>query len=91
MDWCCGNERDEDEDVEEESVQRNPKLELLPSTAKELYNRYKILHCQLLRHGKYEKRNYLVFLLNEMLRRKFSTQEYYHTAIDTLDIEMVQE
>ena len=34
--WCSGNESDEDEDVEEEPVQRNPKLELLPSTVKEL-------------------------------------------------------
>ena len=34
--WGSGNESDEDEDVEEEPVQRNPKLELLPSTVKEL-------------------------------------------------------
>ena len=57
MGWCS----DEDEDVEEESFQRNPKLELLPSAAKELYNRLKILHCQFLRHGKYEKRKDLVY------------------------------
>ena len=69
--WCS----DEDEDVEEEFVQRNPKLVLLPSAAKELYNIFKILHCQFLRHGKYEKRNDLVFLLNEMLKRTFNTQE----------------
>ena len=31
--WCNGNESDEDEDVEE-PVQRNTKLELLPSTSK---------------------------------------------------------
>ena len=33
--WCSGNESNEDEDVEEEPVQRNPKPELLPSTVKE--------------------------------------------------------
>ena len=30
---CSANESDEDEDVGEEPVQRNPKLELLPSTS----------------------------------------------------------
>ena len=67
--WCSGNESDEGEIVVEEPVQRNPKLELLPSTAKDLYNRFKILHCQFLCHGKYEKRSDLVVLLNEVLRR----------------------
>ena len=51
MGWCSGNESDEDENVEEEPVQRNPKLYLLPSTANELYNRFKILHCQFLLNG----------------------------------------
>ena len=65
--------------------------EIQDVTAKELYNRFKILHCQLLHHGKCENRNYLVFLLNEMLRQKFTRQEGYQKAIDTLDIEMVEE
>ena len=46
MGRCSGNESDEDKDVEEEPVQRNPKLQLLASTAKELYIRFKILYCQ---------------------------------------------
>ena len=91
MGWCSGKDSDEDKDVEEEPVQRNPKLELLPNTAKELYNRFKMLRCQFLRHGNYENRNYLVFLLNGMLRRKCISQEDYQKAIDTLDIEMVEE
>ena len=74
-----------------EPVQRNPKLQLLPITAKMLYNRFKILHCQFLRYGKYENRNYLLFLINEMLRRKFITPEDYKKAVDTLDIEMMEE
>ena len=89
--WFSGNENDEDEDVEVEPVPRNPKLELLPSTAKELYNRFKLLHCQFLRHGKYENRKDFVFLLNEVLRRMFITQEDYQKAVDTLDIEMMEE
>ena len=84
MGWCS----DEDEDVEVESVQRNPKLELLPSAAEELSNRFNILHCQFFRHGIYEKR--IVFLLNEMLRRKFIIQEDYQKATDRLDIDIVQ-
>ena len=40
-----------------------------------------------LRHGKYKNRNALIFLLNEMLKREFITQE----AIDTLDFDMVEE
>ena len=32
MGLCSGKESDGDEDTEEEPVQRNPKLELLPST-----------------------------------------------------------
>ena len=39
--WCSGNESAEDEDMEEEPVQRNTKL--LPSTAKELYDRFEEL------------------------------------------------
>ena len=89
--WCNESEGDdEDEDVVEELVQLNSKLELLPSAAKELYYRFKMLHCQFLRHGKYENRNYLVFLLNEMLRRKFITQDDCQKAM-YMDIEMVEE
>ena len=57
----------------------------------ELYNRFKILHCQFLRHGKHEHRNDLVLLLNGMLRRKLITQEDYQKSTDMLDIEMVEE
>ena len=49
------------------------------------------MDCQFLHHGKYKKRNDLLFLLNEMLRRKFITQEDYQKAIDMLDIELVGE
>ena len=31
--WCSGNESDKEKDVEEEPVQRNPKLELLLNPA----------------------------------------------------------
>ena len=82
--WCSGIESDEDENVGDDPVQRNLKLDLLPSTTKELYNRIKILHCQFLRHGKYENSNDLVSLLSEMLRGKFITQEDYQKTVDTL-------
>ena len=64
MDWCS------DEDDEEEHGCGNPKVQKLSKTAKFLYNRFKILHCQYLRYGKYENRNDLIFLLDEMLRHK---------------------
>ena len=42
MDWCIN----EDDDGEEQhDVQRNLKVQKLPKTAEELYNRFKILHC----------------------------------------------
>ena len=69
MDWCRDEDDDDDDDGgEEEYIRHNLKVEKLQTIAKELYNRFKILHCQLLRHGKYENRNDLVFLLNEMTR-----------------------
>ena len=46
---------------------------------------------QFLRRGKYANRNDLVFLLNEMLRRKFITQEDSQKAVDMMDIEMMKE
>ena len=67
LDWCS----DEDGDDEEGHVHGNPKVQKLAKTAKELYNRFKILHCQYLRYVKYENRNDVIFLLDEMLRHKF--------------------
>ena len=55
--------------------------------AKELYNRFKILHCQFLKKGRYEHRNDLMFLLNEMLRRGYIDQKDYEKGVATLDVE----
>ena len=46
------NHGDDDEDDEEEHVQHNLKVQRLPTTAKELHNRCKVLHCQFLHHAK---------------------------------------
>ena len=85
MDWCSD---EDDDDDEEEHVHGNPKVQKLPKTAKNLYNRFKILHCQYLRYGKYENRNDLILLLDEMLRHKFITQEDDEKAANALDIDM---
>ena len=77
--------------MEEHDVDLNPKVQKLAKTVKELYNRFKILHCQYFRYGKYENRNDLNFLLDEMLRYKFITQEDDEKAVDTLDVEMPDE
>ena len=81
MDWCSNE--DEDDDGEEEQVYRNPKMWKLSKSTKELYNRFKILHCRYLQCGKYENRNYFIFLLDEMLRHEIPEK-----AVDTLDVEM---
>ena len=74
MGWCSGNEN---EDVEEESVQRNSKLELSPSAAKELYNRFKIL----------DSKYYIVSFSMKIYHKN----QDYQKATDMLDIEVVQE
>ena len=70
--WCS-----EDEEEPKESI---------PTVAKELYNSYKILHCQFLRNGRYEHRNDLMFLLSEMLRRGFIDQADYEKGVASLDV-----
>ena len=74
MGWCSN---DDDED---------PRIEDMGYLAKELYNRFKTLHCEFLKKGRYEHRNDLMFLLNEMVRRGFIDQKGYEKALATLDV-----
>jgi len=74
--WCS---EEEDED---------PKIEDMGPLAKELYNRFKILHCQFLNKGHYEHRNDLMFLINEMLKRGFIDQKGYEKAVASLDVDI---
>ena len=95
MEWCHSDEDTDGEDDDESSITSSsvsdPNLEKLSHTAKDLYNRFKLLHCQFVRRGKYENRNDLTFLLSEMQRKGFITQEDYEKGIDSLDIEMKME
>ncbi len=74
--WCS---EEEDED---------PRIEDMGPLAKELYNRFKILHCQFLNKGHYEHRNDLMFLLNEMLKRGFIDQKGYEKGVASLDVDI---
>ena len=70
--WCSDDEADS-------------RIEDIAPIAKELYNRFKILHCQFMKKGHYEHRNDLMFLLGEMLRRGFINQKDYAKGVDALD------
>ena len=76
-DWCS--------EEDEEDTKLNTVI------AKNLYTRFKVLHCQYLRNGLYEQRNDLMFLFNEMLRRGFIDQNDYEKGVDALDAEMEEE
>ncbi len=73
--WCSN---DDEED---------PRIENMGYLATEMYNRFKILHCQFLNKGRYEHRNDLMFLLNEMLKRGYIDQKDYEKGVATLDVE----